>query len=150
VILEIIGLTQSEVTKSRVLVQAHLGEELPPLQGDRVQLQQVTLNLIMNALESIGDREPGPREILISTAKNNAGEIHVRVQDSGPGVEPANIERIFAAFYTTKADGLGMGLSICRSIIQAHGGKLWVTPGVPQGAVFQFTLPVDNGPRTMH
>jgi PAS domain S-box-containing protein len=150
VILEIIGLTQGESSKYRVLVQAQLEDGLPPVLGDRVQLQQVTLNLIMNALEAIGDLANGPREILISTAKTDAGAVHVRVQDSGPGVDPANIERIFAAFYTTKPDGLGMGLSICRSIIEAHGGKLWATVAVPRGAVFQFTVPVDNRPRTVH
>jgi signal transduction histidine kinase len=104
-------------------------------------LQQVTLNLIMNALEAIGDRDAGAREILISTAESPYGTIHVRVQDSGPGIDPANLERIFDAFHTTKANGLGLGLSICRSIIEAHGGKLWATTGIQHGASFQFTVP---------
>jgi PAS domain S-box-containing protein len=138
---EVVDLARSEAAKNGVLVQRQLGEELPPIQGDRVQLQQVILNLVVNAVEAIGNREAGPREILIETAWTGSDAILVSVQDTGPGLDPANIERMFDAFYTTKADGLGLGLSICRSIIDAHGGKLWATPGVPQGAVFRFTLP---------
>ena len=140
-ILEIIGLTQGEAARNRVQILTRLEDGLPPIEGDRVQLQQVTLNLIMNALEAIGDRDAGPREILISTAATPSRNVHVRVQDSGPGIDPANLERIFDAFYTTKANGLGLGLSICRSIIEAHGGKLWATTGVQHGASFQFTVP---------
>ena len=145
VTLEIVGLTHGEAVKNRVQVQTRLQERLPMIQGDRVQLQQVILNLIMNALDAIAGRDTGPREILVSTANTDAGDIRVSVQDSGPGVDPAIIERIFDAFYTTKADGLGMGLSICRSIIEAHGGKLWAAPGIPSGAVFQFTVPMVEG-----
>jgi PAS domain S-box-containing protein len=144
VILEIIVLTQGEAAKNRVQILTRLADGLPPIQGDRVQLQQVTLNLIMNALEAIGARETDLREILISTAETPSRNVHVRVQDSGPGIDPANLERIFDAFYTTKANGLGMGLSICRSIIEAHGGKLWATTGVQHGAAFQFTVPGDG------
>ncbi len=140
--LEIVGLTHGEAADNGVRVQTRLQEGLPLFQGDRVQLQQVILNLIMNALDAIGSRDTGPREILISTANTDSGDIHVSVQDSGPGVDPATIDRIFDAFYTTKADGLGMGLSICRSIIGAHGGKLWAATGIRRGAVFQFTVPV--------
>jgi signal transduction histidine kinase len=140
-ILEIIGLTQGEAAKNRVQILTRLEDGLPRIEGDRVQLQQVTLNLIMNALEAIGDRDAGPREILVSTAAIPSGNVHVRVQDSGPGIDPAHLERIFDAFYTTKANGLGLGLSICRSIIEAHGGKLWATTGVRHGASFQFRVP---------
>jgi PAS domain S-box-containing protein len=138
---EVLGLTRSEAAKNGVLVQTQLGEKLPPIQGDRVQLQQVILNLVMNAVEAIGSGNAGPREILIETARTESDDILVSVRDTGPGLNRANIERMFDAFYTTKADGLGLGLSICRSIIEMHGGKLWATSGTPNGAVFQFTLP---------
>jgi PAS domain S-box-containing protein len=138
---EVLGLTRSEAAKNGVLVQTQLGEKLPPIQGDRVQLQQVILNLVMNAVEAIGSGNAGPREILIETARTESDDILVSVRDTGPGLNRANIERMFDAFYTTKADGLGLGLSICRSIIEAHGGKLWATPGTPRGAVFRFVLP---------
>ncbi len=149
-ILEVVGLTRSEVTKNGVSVQTRLGEKLPPLQGDRVQLQQVVLNLVMNAVEAIRSRDAGPGEILIETARTEADDILVSVRDTGPGLDPSHIERIFDAFYTTKADGLGLGLSICRSIIEAHGGQLWTTACAPQGAVFQFTLPAEQSQRAGH
>jgi PAS domain S-box-containing protein len=138
---EVVGLTRSEAAKSAVLVRTQLGEKLPPVQGDRIQLQQVILNLVVNAVEAIRSRDAGPREIFIGTAQAGPDDILVSVRDTGPGFENADIERVFNAFFTTKADGLGLGLSICRSIIDAHGGRLWATPAVPQGAVFQFTLP---------
>jgi signal transduction histidine kinase len=149
-ILDVVGLTRSETAKNGVLVRTRLREKLPPLQGDRVQLQQVVLNLVMNAVEAIKSRDTGPREILIETARTEADDILVSVRDTGPGLDPSHIERIFDAFYTTKADGLGLGLSICRSIIEAHGGKLWATAGAPQGAVFQFTLPAEQSQRAGH
>jgi signal transduction histidine kinase len=108
--------------------------------GDRVQLQQVLLNLILNAAEAMGAMEEGARELLISTEEGEAGAV-VAVRDSGPGIDPEHLERVFDAFYTTKPSGTGMGLSICRSIIHAHGGKLWAQANEPRGAVFQFTLP---------
>jgi signal transduction histidine kinase len=112
--------------------------------GDRVRLQQVVLNLIMNAIDAISGAQDGPRQILISADKVDSGGVHVRVQDSDPGIDPTQPERIFEAFYTTKATGLGMGLSICRSIIEAHGGRLWAAPNELGGAVFQFTVPLDG------
>jgi PAS domain S-box-containing protein len=139
-ILEVIALTQGEAAKNNVSVQTQLGEALPLVEGDRVQLQQVILNLIINAVEVMSDICEGPRELLISTAKAEPDGVLVKVRDSGPGLAPASLERVFDAFYTTKPSGLGMGLSICRSIIEAHGGRLWATSGVPQGAVFNFTL----------
>jgi PAS domain S-box-containing protein len=139
-ILEVIALTHGEAAKNNVSVQTQLGEALPLVEGDRVQLQQVILNLIINAVEAMSDICEGPRELLISTAKAEPDGVLVKVRDSGPGLAPASLERVFDAFYTTKPSGLGMGLSICRSIIEAHGGRLWATSGAPQGAVFNFTL----------
>jgi signal transduction histidine kinase len=106
--------------------------------------------LIMNAVEAMSGLRDGSKELLISTTKTTTDEVLVAVQDSGPGVASANFERLFDAFYSTKPSGLGMGLSICRSIIQAHGGKLWATPGALRGAVFQLTLPANQGQRTAH
>jgi signal transduction histidine kinase len=110
------------------------------VQGDRVQLQQVLLNLVLNAVEAMGSVGARARELLISTEQDHTGVL-VAVQDSGPGIDPTHLERIFEAFYSTKSGGTGMGLSICRSIIDAHGGKLWAAANQPLGAVFRFTLP---------
>jgi C4-dicarboxylate-specific signal transduction histidine kinase len=140
-ILEVIALTRGEVVKNGVSVQTQLAEGLPLIQGDRVQLQQVILNLIINAVEAMSVASEGSRELLISTRISESDGVLVLVRDSGPGLAPAGLERIFEAFYTTKPGGLGMGLSVCRSIIEAHGGRLWANPNVPQGAVFQFTVP---------
>jgi PAS domain S-box-containing protein len=140
VIMEVITLTRREMAKSGVSVETQLAESLPVIRGDRVQLEQVTLNLVINAIEAMSETSAGPRELVISTAKADAGVL-VAVRDSGPGLSPESVERLFEAFYTTKAEGLGMGLSICRSIIEAHDGRLWATANSPQGAVFQFTLP---------
>lgn len=118
-----------------------LGEELPRLTGDRIQLQQVMLNLINNAVQAMSAAGVEPRELVIFTSKANGDGIVVAVRDSGPGLDPANTGRVFDAFYTTKPDGLGMGLSICRSIIEAHGRKLWAIANTPRGATFQFTIP---------
>jgi signal transduction histidine kinase len=114
---------------------------LHPVLGDRIQLQQVLLNLILNAAEAMGSVEESAREVLISTELDQAATL-VAVRDSGPGIDSAHLDRVFDAFYTTKSSGTGMGLSICRSIIQAHGGKLWAEANQPRGAVFRFTLPV--------
>ena len=111
------------------------------VQGDRVQLQQVVLNLILNALEAMGSVQEGPRELSISTEQTQANGFLVTVRDTGPGIDPENIDRVFEAFYTTKSSGVGMGLSICRSIIDAHGGRLWADMKASRGAVFRFTLP---------
>src|SRR5215475_1298279 len=142
---EVIVLAQSVTVRNGVSVQTRHAEGLPPVLGDRVQLQQVLLNLVLNAAEAMGSVEEGARELLISTEQDHAGAL-VAVRDSGPGIDPANLDRIFDAFYTTKSSGTGMGLSICRSIIQAHGGKLWAGANEPRGAAFQFTLPdADRG-----
>jgi PAS domain S-box-containing protein len=138
---EVIDLTHGEAVKSGVSVQTELTDGLPVIQGDRVQLQQVMLNLIINAVEAMSGVEEGSRELLISSAKGEFGGILVAVRDSGPGLPPATLEHLFDAFYTTKSGGMGIGLSICRSIIEAHGGRVWATPNTPRGAVFQLNLP---------
>ena len=139
-ILEIIALTRTEVANNSVSVRTQLAEGLPPVQGDRVQLQQVILNLIINAIEAMRDFSERERELLIST-RNEPDGVSVEVRDSGPGFAPAALERVFEAFYTTKPGGLGLGLSICRSIIEAHNGRLWASPNVPRGAIFSFIAP---------
>ena len=140
-ILDVIALTRGEVVKNGVSVQAQFAECLPRIQGDRVQLQQVILNLIVNAVEAMSSVTDGSRELLISTANADSDGVLVAMRDSGPGLAPASPEHLFEPFYTTKPGGLGMGLPICRSIIEAHGGRLWATANVPRGAIFQFTLP---------
>jgi PAS domain S-box-containing protein len=137
---EVIVLGRSATIKNAVAVETRLSEGLLPIHGDRVQLQQVILNLLLNAAEAMGSSAAGAQELLISTEQDRAGVL-VAVRDSGPGLDPSHLERVFDAFYTTKSSGMGMGLSICRSIIEAHGGRLWAEANEPRGAVFQFTLP---------
>ena len=141
---EMIVLTRGEALKNGVSVLMQLAEGLPLIQGDRVQLQQVVLNLILNAVESMSSVDDARRELSIGTGRTEADEILVAVRDSGPGIDPEHLERVFDSFYTTKPDGMGLGLSICRSIIDAHGGRLWAAPNEPRGAAFQFTLPAGN------
>jgi PAS domain S-box-containing protein len=138
---EVIVLGRSAITENGVSVQTGLADGLSPVQGDRVQVQQVVLNLVLNAVEAMGSVEAGARELSISTEQNRTDGVRVAVRDSGPGIAPTHLERVFDAFYTTKSSGTGMGLSICRSIINAHGGRLWAEANEPRGAVFQFTLP---------
>ena len=142
-ILEVVALTRIEAENNGVLVRTQLAEGLPPVQGDRVQLQQVMLNLIVNAIQSMSGVEDGNRELHISTVSIEPEGVcvAVAVRDTGPGLCPESLSRLFEPFYTTKPDGMGMGLSICRSIIEAHGGRLWATRCEPRGALFQFTVP---------
>jgi len=142
VILEVLALAQTEARRNRVVLKRELAKNLPPVLGDRVQLQQVVLNLIMNGLEAISKIAQGERELLVSSNKDEANNVIVAVRDSGEGLDAANLERVFDAFFTTKPDGMGMGLAISRTIIESHGGRLWATSNAPRGAVFQFTLPV--------
>jgi C4-dicarboxylate-specific signal transduction histidine kinase len=137
---EVIVLARGEITKNGVSVDTHLAEGELSVEGDRVQLQQVVLNLILNAVEAMGSVQERPRELLISTEQDHT-DVLVAVRDTGPGIDPENIERVFETFYTTKSSGVGVGLSICRSIIDAHGGRLWAEPNEPRGAVFQCNLP---------
>jgi len=139
---EMIVLTRGEALKNGVTVQMQL-EGLPLIQGDRVQLQQVVLNLILNAVEALSSVDGARRELSITTKRRGADEVLVAVRDSGPGIDPEHLERVFDSFYTTKPSGIGLGLSICRSIIEAHGGRLWATRCEPRGALFQFTIPAD-------
>jgi PAS domain S-box-containing protein len=143
-ILAVIALTRSERARRGVSTETQLADNLPAVAGDRVQLQQVILNLLLNAIEAMSSTPAGRRQLLISTVKSDLKNVLVKVQDSGPGFTPENFERLFEAFYTTKPDGLGMGLSICRSIVEAHQGRLWATANAPQGAIFQFTLPAGS------
>jgi PAS domain S-box-containing protein len=137
---EVILLARDAIIRNGVSVQIRLAGGLFPVQGDRVQLQQVVLNLILNAVEAMGSVETEARELLISTEQDHT-DVLVAVRDSGPGIDPKHLERVFEAFYTTKPSGVGMGLAICRSIIDAHGGRLWADANRPRGAIFQFTLP---------
>jgi C4-dicarboxylate-specific signal transduction histidine kinase len=141
---EVIELTWGEAANNGVSMQTELADRLPLVQGDRVQLQQVVLNLIINAIQAMSGSREGPRELLISTGKVESEGVLVTVRDSGPGLASAALECVFETFYTTKPSGMGLGLSICRSIVEAHGGRLWAGTNEPGGAVFRFTLPTAN------
>jgi PAS domain S-box-containing protein len=138
---EVIELARGETKKNGISVQTDLAEGLDLLEGDRVQLQQVILNLVMNAVEAMNATSEGARELLISTRQTEPDVVLVAVRDSGPGLPPATLDQLFDAFYTTKPGGLGLGLSICRSIIETHGGRLSAKANVPRGAIFEFSLP---------
>jgi PAS domain S-box-containing protein len=144
VVREVIVLTHSEALKTGVSVKAQFADGLSLIEGDRVQLQQVVLNLVVNAIQAMATVADGVRDLLITTARTEANFVLVRVADSGPGLDPQTLEHAFDPYYTTKPDGLGMGLAICRSIIDAHNGRLWASANQPRGAVFQFTLPADR------
>lgn len=143
-VVEVIALTRGEVMKNNVSVQAQLAEGLPLIQGDRVQLQQVILNLIINAVQAMSGVSEGSRGLLIGTGKDASGGVLVAVQDSGPGLNPESFDCLFDSFYTTKPGGMGMGLSICRSIVEAHEGRIWATPNAGPGITVQFTLPIND------
>jgi PAS domain S-box-containing protein len=163
---EVMILAQSEVQRNRVSLRTQLADDLPPIVGDRTQFQQVMLNLLINAIEAMSGAGEGTRELWVSSEKfvEIAGEsekdrgadraladaewthVLITMRDSGPGVDPKSLDRLFDAFYTTKPQGLGMGLAISRSIIEAHGGRLWAMANASRGAVFQFTLPIRNTP----
>ena len=142
-VLDITTLARGELLRHGVALQTQLATGLPLIEGDRIQLQQVILNLILNAVEAMSGIAEGAREMRVSTAREASNGVLVTVRDFGPGLDPQGMNRLFDAFYTTKPEGLGMGLAICRSIIEAHGGQLWATANEPRGAVFQFTLPLE-------
>jgi PAS domain S-box-containing protein len=143
---EVIVMVRSAIAKNRIVVSIHLMGGPVPVQGDRVQLQQVIMNLILNAIEAMSSDEKGARELSIRIEQGQAdGGVLIEVRDSGPGIDPGDLEQVFEPFYTTKASGIGMGLSICRSIIDAHRGRLWANANEPRGAVFRFTLPAAQG-----
>jgi PAS domain S-box-containing protein len=141
-ILEVVALTRDEVRRNAITLETSLATDVPLIEGDRVQLQQVVLNLLVNAIEAMRGCGARSRELAIGSAREGETAVTVEVRDSGPGVHADHTDQLFEAFYTTKEDGIGMGLSISRSIIEAHGGRLWVTPNVPHGAAFRFSLPV--------
>jgi PAS domain S-box-containing protein len=139
---EVIVMVRSAIAKNQIALSTRLVDGLVPVPGDRVQVQQVVMNLILNAVEAMSSDEKAIRELSIRTEQSPAdGGVLVEVRDSGPGIDSRNSERVFEPFYTTKTSGVGMGLSICRSIINAHGGRLWTEANDPRGAVFQFILP---------
>ena len=137
---ESISLANRELCQNFISLQTQLAKNLPPIWVDRIQLQQVILNLIINACEVLTAVEDEPRKLFVSTA-SEVGGIVLTVRDSGPGIDPQEIEAVFEAFHTTKPGGMGMGLAVSRSIIEGHGGRLWVEPNEPRGAVFKFTIP---------
>jgi signal transduction histidine kinase len=142
---EVLVLAQSEVQRHRVFLRTRLLEGLPAVWGDRIQVQQVMLNLLMNAIEALSGVGEGPRELWVETARAESAEVVViTVRDSGPGFAQPHLDRLFDAFYTTKPNGLGMGLAISRLIVESHGGQLSATPNVPTGATFRFTLPMGS------
>ncbi len=143
-ITEVIALIRGEIQGNRISLRTKLSTDVPLVLGDRIQLQQVILNLILNAMEAMSDVSPQPRELSVSSAKDGPNGALVSVRDSGTGLDGTVLDRLFEAFYTTKAHGMGIGLAVSRTIIQAHGGRLWAAPNVPQGAIFQFTLPADG------
>jgi two-component system sensor kinase FixL len=142
---EVLALTNNEARRNRVSLQTELAASLPSVLGDRVQLQQVILNLVINGIESMKGVANQPRELLIMSDRYESDKVFVAVQDTGVGLDQESLDRIFNAFYTTKPEGMGMGLSISRSIIEAHGGRLWARPNEGLGATFQFILPTDDG-----
>jgi|ERR1700688_3342330 len=146
IILATVLLLESEILQNQVSLRTALSDDAPLVQGGRVQLQQVILNLILNAIEAMNRASEGARELIISSEKNDSKGVLITVQDSGTGLAPANLDRLFSAFYTTKPDGMGMGLAISRSIVEAHGGRIWAIPNSPRGAVFQFILPIGMEP----
>ena len=141
---EVLALTRSELTRHNLVLHTDLSTGDRTVFGDRVQLQQVMLNLIMNGIEAMSAVMDRPKVLTISSERVEPGGVLVAVKDTGAGIDPATADRIFESFFTTKPNGMGIGLSICRSIIEVHGGRFWTSPNTPHGAVFQFTLPADS------
>jgi PAS domain S-box-containing protein len=143
VVREVVALVQRELTSNRVLLRMELAPALPPILGDRVQLQQVMINLVMNGIEAMQSVTDRPRELVIQSRRDEERRVLVSVTDCGVGIATEDVDRLFNPFFTTKSSGMGMGLSICRSIVEGHGGRLWATANIPHGATFQFALPVN-------
>jgi PAS domain S-box-containing protein len=144
-IVEVIELMRGETTKNHIFVRAQVDDELPLVDADRTQIQQVILNLIVNAVHALDEVSRERREVMISSSKSDCGGVLVSVRDSGRGISSEQLDRLFDPFFTTKPNGMGMGLSICRSIIESHGGKIWAAANYPQGAAFHFTVPQCEG-----
>ena len=138
---EVIALSLSDLQRSRVVLQSDLAEDLPIVTGDRIQLQQVILNLLRNASDAMLGLQDRPRQLLIRTEQEDGGRVRVSVRDAGVGVDAQSIDKLFDAFYTTKGDGMGIGLSVSRSIIESHHGRLWAEPNDGPGATFSFSIP---------
>jgi C4-dicarboxylate-specific signal transduction histidine kinase len=146
VVLEVLALVHGELINYRILVKSDLPRQLPQVRADRVQLQQVILNLITNAVEAMSSVQDRSRVLSVASRTQDPGSVLITVQDTGPGIDPDRRDRIFDAFFSTKASGMGMGLFICRSIIESHGGRLWATAAEPHGAIFHLLLPIgDSG-----
>jgi signal transduction histidine kinase len=141
---EVMALAESKARQSRVTLRADLAEDLPPVVGDRVQLQQVILNLVMNGVEAMSSVSDRPRQVMIRSRRHQLDQVLVAVQDSGVGIDRENLGKIFDTFYTTTPHGMGMGLAISRSIVENHGGELWAVPNDSAGMTFQFALPVES------
>jgi C4-dicarboxylate-specific signal transduction histidine kinase len=141
VIEEAIPVIESDVLRNRVLLKLNLASELSLVLGDRVQLQQVIINLLVNGIQAVASVSDRPREVLIRSQQHDANQVVVMVQDNGTGIDPEDMGRLFDSFFTTKADGMGIGLSICRSIIEVHGGLIWASGNSGRGAAFYFALP---------
>ena len=146
VVRDVVPLVRAELRHQEISLMLDLASKLPPVLGDRIQLQQVLLNLVMNAVEAMGTVTGRPRRLIIRSEPDDDDHVSVAVQDTGIGIAANHLDHVFSAFFTTKPGGMGMGLSISRSIIEAHGGRLWTTPNRPHGAVFHFALPVAKGP----
>jgi C4-dicarboxylate-specific signal transduction histidine kinase len=139
---EVLELTGADVAKSGLSLKTQLAEDLPLVQGNRLELRQLILNLVINAIEAMSGTSEGTRELLIATDHQDSNDVVVTIKDSGPGLTQAALQRVFDPFYTTKPKGLGIGLSICRSIAEAHGGRLWAETNVPRGAIFRLIVPI--------
>jgi C4-dicarboxylate-specific signal transduction histidine kinase len=143
---EVIALSLGELQRGRVMLRTEFADNLPPVTGDRVQLQQVILNLLLNALDAMSGMDDRPRPLVIRTANDDAHQVCVTVRDAGRGFQPQDADRLFDAFYTTKSDGMGIGLSVSRSIIESHGGRLWAAQNDGPGATFAFSIPIGTKP----
>jgi PAS domain S-box-containing protein len=143
-IMEVLALIRTELSRNDISPRAELANDLPVVWGDRIQLQQVILNLVMNAIEAMSEVSPTQRKLLITSVKDGSNGVLVRIQDSGIGLDGESLDHLFEAFFTTKARGMGMGLAVSQTILQAHGGRLWATPNASHGATFQFTLPAND------
>jgi signal transduction histidine kinase len=141
-VIETLSLTRTEAAQHGASLRSQLSDDIPPVWADRIEVQQVILNLIINGIEAVSAVGNGQRDVLVTTAKDKSDDVLLTVCDTGAGLDPAKHEHIFDAFYTTKREGMGMGLAVSRSIIEAHGGRLWASQNEPRGAIFQFTLPI--------
>jgi C4-dicarboxylate-specific signal transduction histidine kinase len=143
---EVLALSLSDLQRHRVVLRSELADDLPPVVGDRVQLQQVILNLLRNASDAMSGVDDRPRHLVVSTERDEGDRVRVTVRDAGVGVDPERMDKLFETFYTTKSGGMGIGLSVSRSIVERHHGRLWVEPNDGPGATFAFSIPC--GPRS--